>query len=287
MLSRRLQQLTQLPEPPFLRAQIGYDPMGKGYQAYKLEAVLGKGGAAPAIAALTQESARIRAFGFSQAELDAAKKSMLRTVEVQYAERDKITSAAFVKSYVAGFLNGEVQPGVEDEYRYTRELMPEIGLADVQQFARATLPANAPRTLTFKGKDKPDAPAPSQARTARRPGGGRRCGGDGARREGVCRQPARNPAAGRRDRCRNPGRGSGHHTLDPVQRHQGDPQEDRLPQRTGDHARSPLRRRHALQAGGRYRRALVECNRLDHGLGRAFACGPAANVGREVDGDWA
>lgn len=162
MLSRRLQQLTQLPEPPFLRAQIGYDPMGKGYQAYKIEATLGKGGAAPAIAALTQESARIREFGFSQGELDAAKKNLLRIVEVQYAERDKIASAAFVKSYVAGFLNGEVQPGVEDEYRYTRELLPDIGLADVQQYARTTLPANAPRTLTFKGKDKPDAPAPGK-----------------------------------------------------------------------------------------------------------------------------
>ena len=162
MLNRRLQQLTQLPEPPFLRAQTGYDPMGKGYQAYKVEAVLGKGGAAPAIAALTQESTRAREFGFSQGELDTAKKSMLRSVELQYAERDKINSATFVNAYVAGFLNGEVLPGLEDEYRFARELLPDIGLADVQQYARTALPANAPRMLTFKGKDKPDAPAPGK-----------------------------------------------------------------------------------------------------------------------------
>jgi len=163
MLNGRLQELTQLPEPPFLRAQAGYDSIGKGYQAFKLEATLGKGGAAPAIAALTRESARAREFGFSQAELDAGKKNLLRSAEFQYAERDKISSTAFVGTYIAGFLNGEVLPGPEDEYRIIRELLPEISLADIQQYARAALPAKAPRTLTFKGKDKPDAPAPSKS----------------------------------------------------------------------------------------------------------------------------
>lgn len=162
MLNRRLQQLTQLPEPPFLRAQTGYDVMGKGYQAYKIDAALGKGGAVPAITALTQESTRAREFGFSQGELDAAKKSMLRAMELQYAERDKIDSVSFVNAYVGGFLNGEVLPGLEDEYRFMRELLPEIGLADIQQYARTTLPANAPRTLTFKGRDRPEAPAPGK-----------------------------------------------------------------------------------------------------------------------------
>ncbi|MES2759941.1 MAG: insulinase family protein [Pseudomonadota bacterium] len=162
MLNRRLQQLTQLPEPPFLRAQTSYDAMGKGYQAYAVEATLGKGGATPAIAALTQESARAREFGFSQSELDTAKKSILRNVELQYAERDKVNSSALVGAYVASFINDEVSPGVEDQYRFTRELLPEISLADIQQHARSALPANAPRMLTFKGMDKPGAPAPSK-----------------------------------------------------------------------------------------------------------------------------
>lgn len=162
MLNRRLQQLTQLPEPPFLRAQTAYDAMGKGYQAYAVEVMLGKGGAAPAIAAWTQECARAREFGFSQSELETAKKSILRNVELQYAERDKINSTTFVGAYVGSFLNDEVSPGLEDQYRFTRELLPEISLADVQQYAHAALPANAPRILTFKGKDKPDAPAPSK-----------------------------------------------------------------------------------------------------------------------------
>jgi zinc protease len=162
MLNWRFQQLTQLPEPPFVRAQPGYDRMGKGYQAYKLEATLGKGGGAPAIAALTQESARARELGFSQGELDAARKTLLRSVELQYGERDKIKSTALVNVYVAGFINSEVNPGLEDEYRFARELLPDIVLADLQDYARARLPANAARTLTFLGKDRPDAPAPSR-----------------------------------------------------------------------------------------------------------------------------
>ncbi|MES3024706.1 MAG: insulinase family protein [Pseudomonadota bacterium] len=162
MLNRRLAQLAQLPEPPFLRAQAAYGADGKGYQTYTLEAILGKGGAAPAIAAMTQESARARELGFSPTELDSAKKGILRSVELQHAERDKINSATFVGAYVGSFLNDEVLPGLEDEYRLARELLPEISLTDVQQYARVVMPASAPRILTFKGKDKPDAPAPSK-----------------------------------------------------------------------------------------------------------------------------
>ncbi|MFC5462701.1 M16 family metallopeptidase [Massilia niabensis] len=162
MLNRRLQQLTQLPEPPFLRAQTAYHPMGKGHQAFAIDATLARGGAAPAIAALTQESARVREFGFSQSELDTARKSMSRNVELQYADRDKVSSSAFVGAYVGSFLNDEVSPGLEDIYRFARELLPTIHLAEIQQYARATLPANAPRILAFTGKDKPEAPAPSR-----------------------------------------------------------------------------------------------------------------------------
>lgn len=162
MLNRRLQRLTQLAEPPFLRAQATYHPMGKGYQAYALEAMLARGGAAPAIAALTQESARARTFGFSQSELDSAKKSMLRSVELEYAERDKLHSATLVGAYVGSFLNDEVSPGLEDRYRFARELLPDISLAEVQRYAHVALPANAPRSLTFTGKDKPEGPAPGK-----------------------------------------------------------------------------------------------------------------------------
>ncbi|MGH8856127.1 MAG: insulinase family protein, partial [Telluria sp.] len=162
MLNRRLQQLTQLPEPPFLRAQLGNQAMGKGAEAHTVNAVLAKGGAAPAIAALTQEIKRAREFGFSQDELDTARKTILRNVELQYAERDKINSATFVGTYVTGFLNDEVVPGMEDQYRIARDVLPDISLADVKLYAQIALPAGAPRILTYTGKDKPEAPAPSK-----------------------------------------------------------------------------------------------------------------------------
>jgi zinc protease len=161
MLNQRLQELTQLANPPFLGASSAVSGLTKRYEAYSASAQLGKGGAAPAIDALVQENARASQFGFSAAELERAKKSMQRQVDRAYNERDKTNSSALVSELIRNFLENESIAGVENEYKYATATLPGITLEEVNQYARATIPLAAPKLVAYMGATKAELPTPT------------------------------------------------------------------------------------------------------------------------------
>ena len=161
MFGERMQALTQQANPPFIRGGSATSRLTARYQSFNAFAVLGKGGAAPAIDALVQENARARQFGFGAAELERSKKNMMRGFENAYNERDKTDSAAYVGEYVRNFLEQEDIPGIENEYAYARELVPGISLAEVNRFAQQTIPQGGAKLVVYMGTRQADAPAPS------------------------------------------------------------------------------------------------------------------------------
>lgn len=163
MLSQRMQELAQQASPPFMGGSSSMGRLTARYESYNASAALGKGGAAPAIEALVTENERARRFGFSAAELERAKKNMMRNFERTYNERDKTNSGAYVGEYVRNFLESESIPGIENEYNYARELVPGISLAEVNRHAARTIPADAGKLVVYMGSSKAEAPAPSGA----------------------------------------------------------------------------------------------------------------------------
>ena len=161
ILNQRLQELTQLAAPPFMGASSSVANLTARYEAYSASAGLGKGGATPAIEALVQEHARASKFGFTAAELERAKKNLLRQVERAYNERDKTESASLVGEFIDNFLNHESIPGIENEFNYTRELVPGISLDEVNRYARETIPSDAPKLVVYMGAAKSELPTPS------------------------------------------------------------------------------------------------------------------------------
>jgi zinc protease len=163
MLNARLQELAQLPTPPFLGASSALSRLTPRYRSYNASASLGTGGATAAIDALVQENERARRYGFSNAELERMKKTMLRTYERAYNERDKTDSAVYAGEYMRHFLEGESIPGIEAEYRYVTELAPGIGIDEVNAYARATIPADSGKLVVYTGPTKAEVPLPSGA----------------------------------------------------------------------------------------------------------------------------
>jgi zinc protease len=164
MLGQRLQELSQLAAPPFIGGASGVGKLTPRYKSYNAYAALGKGGAAPAISALVEENARARKFGFSAAELARAKKNMMRNYERAYAERDKTDSSGYVDEYMRNFLEKESIPGIENEFAYVKELVPGITLAEMNAYARATIPAaDSAKLVVYMGSSKADTPAPTGA----------------------------------------------------------------------------------------------------------------------------
>jgi zinc protease len=160
MLNQRLQELAQQANPPFMGASSSLANLTARYEAYSASAILGKGGAAPAIDALVQENARASKYGFSAAELERAKKNLLRRYEQAYVERDKTDSAAQVGEFIRNFLQQESIPGIEIEYATTREVMPGISLDEVNRFARETIPLDSPKLVVYMGATNSELPTP-------------------------------------------------------------------------------------------------------------------------------
>ena len=161
MLNARLQELAQLPTPPFMGAASTLGKLTPRYKAYSASATVGAAGAEPALAALVMENERARRFGFSAAELDRAKKNLLRVYERAWNEREKTDSGVYVAEYTRNFLQGESIPGIAAEYRYVTELVPGLSLQEMNDYARSTIPADSGKLVIYTGSNKVGAAVPT------------------------------------------------------------------------------------------------------------------------------
>jgi zinc protease len=131
LLNQRLQELTQKQNPPFVFASVGFDSYARGYGAFGAFASSGTGDTKKALEALVEEIERVKRYGFTAAEMERTKKTMLANYERNYNNRDKTESDNFVDEYVNHFLDQEPIPGIEKEFAYAKELLPGITIEEV------------------------------------------------------------------------------------------------------------------------------------------------------------
>ncbi len=163
MLGQRMQELTQQANPPFVGGGSGLSAAMPGYRWFGASALLGRLGSEPAIAALVQENERARQFGFNPDELERSKKIALRFLEQAVAELGKTNSDTYAGEYIRNFLLKESIPGVTNELAYAQEMLPTIGLAEVNAFARSVIPDKAAKLVVYAGTDSPDSKPPKDA----------------------------------------------------------------------------------------------------------------------------
>lgn len=163
MLSQRMQELTQKPNPPYVFGGSNLGGFVQGYEVYSSFAVVSKAGVDPAIAAVIQENERARKFGFTANELDRTKKSMFRNMERSYNEREKSESENYAAEYIRNFLEQETIPGIENEYNYYKQFMDGISLEEVNQVAAKIIPSTENKLVILQGPEKADFTIPSNA----------------------------------------------------------------------------------------------------------------------------
>ena len=162
MLNQRLAELAQLPDAPYLGASSSLGKLTPRYHAYNSSAAVGPRGALPARAALVRENERARRHGFGEQELARAKKNLMRSYEQAWNERAKSDSASYAAEYIRNFLQDEAIPGIDTEYRYVRRLVPGISLAEMNDYARRTIPLDSGKLVLYTGVSTPDAPSAQQ-----------------------------------------------------------------------------------------------------------------------------
>ncbi len=162
MLNNRLDELTLMPEAPFLGAYSGKGQLVRTKDFYILGARVRDGGFEAGIEALLIESKRIREFGFAPTELERVKKGILKRIEQYYNERDKTNSAEFVREYIDHFLENDPIPGIEYEYELYNKFLPKISLDEVKALASEWL-VDENRVIFISSPEKADVPIPSES----------------------------------------------------------------------------------------------------------------------------
>jgi zinc protease len=152
LLDQRLRELTQKENPPFLNASASFESDACGYEAFNGGVSTGSNDAVKGIDVFVQELERVKKYGFTQAELDRAKKNILNNVEQEFNEKDKTESSIYVDEYINNFLEHEPIPGIEKEQAYYQYLLPQITLQDVNALSD-NLKQNSNKFIAIMGPE--------------------------------------------------------------------------------------------------------------------------------------
>lgn len=162
MLNQRLAELSQSSKPPFLYGFTYFSSYARGYEGFTAAAGASQEGPEAALKAVSTEIERVKKYGYTQDELERAKKQMLAGMERTYNNRDKTESGRYVQEYISHFLSKEPMPGIDKEYEYYKAFVPSIKLSEVNAWAEP-LKKNENVFVTLQGPQEAGKKLPDSA----------------------------------------------------------------------------------------------------------------------------
>lgn len=154
LLNGRLRELTQKENPPFVFANASFGSFARGYENFMASIATGNSGDIKGLKAFEEELQRVKKYGFTQPELDRTKSNLLTSMENQLKEADKTESANYVEDYIQNFLSKDPIPGIKNEEKYYKELLPQINLADVNAVIKQ-IDVNSKKFIALTGPIPP------------------------------------------------------------------------------------------------------------------------------------
>ncbi|MCC7125667.1 MAG: insulinase family protein [Acidobacteria bacterium] len=161
MINPRLREIARRPNAPFLGAEAGVDTFGRTLQLFEVGAAVPENGLAAGLEAIVIETRRVQQHGFSAAELDRARRSLLAAYERAHNERGTTESQSYAGEYVRHFLEAEPIPGIAFEYQVASTYLPGVTVEEVSAAARA-LVTTENRVVMAVTPEKPGVPAPTE-----------------------------------------------------------------------------------------------------------------------------
>lgn len=136
MINARFSELTQKENAPFVFAYNYYGDIVRTMAAYALIGIAKENESKTALKGLLEENYRVLQHGFTQTELDRAKAELLRSIENDFKEKDKVKNQNLVREMMSHFTENEPMPGIEFEYMFSQSLVPSITLNDLNAKAK-------------------------------------------------------------------------------------------------------------------------------------------------------
>lgn len=161
IMGYRFNELKMKPDASFIFAAVGYGSLVKTSDAFQSLIIPKEGRELQAYKDLLTEIQRMVRYGFTDSELERAKKDMLKSYEKSYNERNKRTNDSYTQEYIRNFLDNEPIPGITWEYDYVKQLLPQIHANILNQVAKTYITDNN-IILAFQGNEKAAANFPSK-----------------------------------------------------------------------------------------------------------------------------
>ena len=132
MFNNRMDDLKDSENPPFTYGWAMHGPfVAQTKDAFVLTAYTAPEKRKYALRTLLREAKKAREFGFTQVELDRAKKELMADIEQKYQNRNTTRSRDFAWKYESHFTEQTPIPSIEWEYNMHKWYLPQITLEDV------------------------------------------------------------------------------------------------------------------------------------------------------------
>jgi len=137
MLNARLSEISLKQDAPFIGASTSYGQfLARSGDAYSTYASAKENQIDKSLEVLLLENERVKKYGFLESEFERQKEEILSNLEKSAKEADKTESANFCSEYASNFLSEEPIPGIKNELKFTKKLLPEITLAEINALAK-------------------------------------------------------------------------------------------------------------------------------------------------------
>lgn len=137
MLSSRFNEMCEKSTSPMVAAGAYYSGfLGRNCDAFTVYTMPKENRFNEATEMLLTEMRRIDQHGFLQTELDRQKEALLSSYTKMAKEANKTNSVNFANEYTNHYLQGEVIPGILQEWKYAKEFLPGITIDEVNAIVK-------------------------------------------------------------------------------------------------------------------------------------------------------
>ena len=162
MLADRFTEIARKPDARVLGAGGSDEQLGRKVSAFSMGAAVPEGHLEDGLIVVELEAKRVRQYGFTEPEMDRAKKQYAAFFDRANAERDKSESAQFAAEAIRHFLVDEPMPGIPYEYQLVKQFLPAITLEETTELAKKLL-ADDSRVIAAVEPAKPGLRVPTEA----------------------------------------------------------------------------------------------------------------------------
>ncbi len=131
MMGDRIAELVQKGQPPFISGGVNYGGFLRGSEVFSITANANPGKMVEGFRAILTEALRLKNHGFTEGELERAKKNVISQLETRVKQKDKIQNDQFCRSFVPHYLNKSSLLSIDDNFKLTQAILPQISAKEV------------------------------------------------------------------------------------------------------------------------------------------------------------